>query len=236
MPALAITDLSNLFGAVKFYTAARGKGVKPVVGCDCWLTNPDDRDKPFRILLLTQDREGYLRLCRWLTRAFRENQHRGRAELDREWLREDGTAGLIALSGGSAGDIGQALVAGNADRADALARDWQTLFPGRFYLEFQRAGHPESAAIEPALLALAARLRLPPVATHPIQFIDADQFQAHEARVCIAEGTCCPTSAGRDASRCSSTSRRRTTWRSASPTCRPRSRTPSRSRSAATSS
>ena len=188
MPALAITDLSNLFGAVKFYTAARGKGVKPVVGCDCWLTNPDDRDKPFRILLLTQDREGYLRLCRWLTRAFRENQHRGRAELDREWLREDGTGGLIALSGGSAGDIGQALVAGNADRADALARDWQTLFPGRFYLEFQRAGHPESAAIEPALLALAARLRLPPVATHPIQFLDADQFQAHEARVCIAEG------------------------------------------------
>jgi len=188
MPALALTDLSNLFGAIKFYQSARGQGLKPLIGADCWLTNPDERDKPFRVLLLVQDRDGYLRLCRWLTRAFRENQHRGRAELDRSWFREDGTDGLIALSGGSAGDIGQALVAGNTERAEALARDWQVLFPGRFYLELQRAGHADAATCEPGLLALASALRLPPVATHPVQFLDIDQFTAHEARVCIAEG------------------------------------------------
>ncbi len=188
MPAIALTDLSNLFGAIRFHQAARGAGLKPLMGCDCWVSNADDRDKPFRLLLLVQDREGYLRLCRWLTRAYRENQHRGRAELDRAWFGEDGTGGLIALSGGSAGDIGQAIVNGNLDRAEALARDWQALFPARFYIELQRAGHADASACEQGLLAIASRLRLPPVATHPIQFLDADQFTAHEARVCIAEG------------------------------------------------
>jgi len=134
MPAIALTDLSNLFGAIRFYQAARGAGLKPLMGCDCWVSNADERDKPFRILLLVQDREGYLRLCRWLTRAYRENQHRGRAELDRTWFGEDGTRGLIALSGGSAGDIGQAIVNSNLERAEALARDWQSLFPDRFYI------------------------------------------------------------------------------------------------------
>ena len=188
MPALALTDLGNLFGAIKFYQAVRGKGLKPILGADCWLTNEDDRDKPFRVLLLVQDRGGYLRLCRWLSRAYRENAHRGRAELRKVWFEEEGTAGLIALSGGTAGEITQALVAGNTTRADILARQWAGLFDGRFYLELQRCGQPESVAAEAGMLALASRLRLPPVATHPVQFLDPDQFTAHEARVCIAEG------------------------------------------------
>ena len=188
MPALALTDLSNLFGLVKFYTAARGAGVKPVAGCDVWLANEDDRDKPSRLLLLVQDQQGYLRLCRWLSRAWRDPHNRGRAELRKAWLREDGTDGLIALSGGPLGDIAQALLAGHEDRATQLARGWRELFPGRFYVELQRAGHAEAAAVEPALLRIAATLRLPPVATHPVQFAKPEQFTAHEARVCIAEG------------------------------------------------
>ena len=188
MPAVPITDLSNLFGAVKFYQAARAKGLKPIIGADCWLANDEDRDKPHRLLLLVQDREGYLRLCRWLTRAFRDNQHRGRAELDRAWFTEDGTDGLIALSGGPAGDIAQAVLAGQEERARALAAGWRALFPDRFYIELQRAGHPESTAAEGGLLRIAADLGLPPVATHPIQFLEPEQFTAHEARVCIAEG------------------------------------------------
>ncbi|MEO8040537.1 MAG: DNA polymerase III subunit alpha, partial [Betaproteobacteria bacterium] len=188
MPALALTDLSNLFGMVKFYAAARNAGLKPIVGCDVWLTNDDDRDKPYRALLIAQSRDGYLRLCRWLTRGFRENQHRGRAELRREWFLEEGTEGLIALSGGPTGEIAQVLLAGHAERAESIARQWAALFAGRFYMELQRAGNADAAAIEPELLHLAARLGLPPVATHPVQFLTPDQFIAHEARVCIAEG------------------------------------------------
>ena len=188
MPALALTDLGNLFGLVKFYSAARAAGVKPIAGCDVWLANEDDGDKPARLLLLVQDGGGYLRLCRLLSRAWRDPHRHGRAELRTEWFAEEGTEGLIALSGGAAGDIAQALLAGQEARARRLAGRWSALFPDRFYLEFQRAGHADAAAVEPALLRLASDLRLPPVATHPVQFARAEQFTAHEARVCIAEG------------------------------------------------
>src|SRR5881397_1546045 len=103
MPALALTDLSNVFGMVKFYQTARSHGLKPVVGCDVWVSNEADRDKPFRALLL----------CDWLTRAYRNNQHRGRAEIHKKWLSETGTEGLIALSGAYLGDVGHALLADN---------------------------------------------------------------------------------------------------------------------------
>ncbi|OGV74110.1 MAG: DNA polymerase III subunit alpha [Methylophilales bacterium RIFCSPHIGHO2_02_FULL_57_10] len=187
MPALALTDLCNLFGAVKFYQAARGAGIKPVIGCDVWLENESNRDQPFRILLLCQAHAGYLRLCQLLTRAYLENQHRGRAEVKRVWL-EEGTDGLILLSGGMTGDVGQALVQGNEMLARKLAEGWQRLFPGCFYIELQRTGHAQQEAYIARALALAAELGLPPVATHPVQFLDADDFKAHEARVCIAEG------------------------------------------------
>jgi DNA polymerase-3 subunit alpha len=140
MPALALTDLSNVFGMVKFYRAARAAGVKPIIGCDVWLTNDADRDKPFRLLLLAQSHAGYLKLCLLLTRAFRTNQFRGRSEIRREWFDETGTDGLIALSGAHHGDIGQALIADNSEAAARLAQAWAQCFPGRFYIEVQRPG------------------------------------------------------------------------------------------------
>jgi len=197
MPALALTDLANVFGMVKFYQAARRKGVKPIMGCDLWLTNEADRDRPHRLLLLCQRREGYLRLCELLTRAYRGNRHRGRAEVSRAWFSEIGTSGLIALSGGHQGDVGQALLSGNTVAAERLASEWQELFPDRYYLEVQRLergaltagpGSPPLETHVQGALALAVRLRLPVVATHPVQFLKAEDFQAHEARVCIAEG------------------------------------------------
>src|ERR1700689_1182419 len=112
MPALALTDLANLFGMVKFYKAAREAGLKPIVGCDVWVSNETDRDKPHRLLLLVKNHAGYLRLCELLTRASLTNQHRGRAELAKSWLREN-AAGLIALSGANSGDVGRALAADN---------------------------------------------------------------------------------------------------------------------------
>jgi DNA polymerase-3 subunit alpha len=188
MPALALTDLSNLFGAVKFYKAARGKGVKPLIGADIWLENEVNRDQPYRALLLCQNHAGYLRLCELISRAFLENQHRGHAEIRREWFSEGGTEGLILLSGGMAGDIGQALLQDNALIAQELAKQWQRLFPNRFYIELQRAGHPQQEACIARALDLASEMNLPVVATHPIQFLDSDDHKAHEARVCIAEG------------------------------------------------
>jgi DNA polymerase III subunit alpha len=136
-PALAVTDLANLFGMVKFYKAARGKGIKPVVGCDVWITNDDDRDKPSRLLLLVKNNAGYLQLCELLAKASLENQHRGRAELRFEWLQEQHDKnvaqnlepGLIALSGAHFGDVGIALDNSNLDLAKRLAKPGSPISP-----------------------------------------------------------------------------------------------------------
>jgi len=186
MPALALTDAANVFGMVKFYRAARAGGVKPIIGVDAWLQNDTDRDKPYRILLLCASRAGYQRLCDLLSRAWLRNQHRGRAELSREWLQD--TEGLIALSGAAGGDVGQALLGDHTEVAERLAQGWASVFPGRYYLELQRAGHPHTEALIARTVGMASRVGLPVVATHPVQFLDAADFQAHEARVCISTG------------------------------------------------
>ena len=191
MPALALTDLNNLFGAIKFYKAARAKGLKPILGCDIWLENPLNRDQPSRLLLLCQSHAGYLLLCQLLSRAYLSNQHRGRAEFKRAWFEECGTEGLILLSGAMQGEVGQACVQGNLDLAKKLAQEWHDLFPDRYYLEVQRVATDASVQQEAYIAqmrAIASSLSLPLVATQPIQFISPDDFRAHEARTCISEG------------------------------------------------
>ncbi|HXV09884.1 MAG TPA: DNA polymerase III subunit alpha [Burkholderiales bacterium] len=197
MPALALTDLANVFGMVKFYQEARARGVKPVIGCDVWLENESDRDKPFRLLVLCQTHEGYLRLTELLTRAYRANQYRGRAEIRKDWFGEVGSTGLLALSGAHYGDVGQALLMDNLRGAERLAGEWRELFADRFYVEVQRLGQGASVlgasggSIEAHVqraVRLATRLKLPVVATHPVQFVKREDFRAHEARVCIAQG------------------------------------------------
>ncbi|QAU35523.1 DNA polymerase III subunit alpha [Janthinobacterium sp. 17J80-10] len=187
-PALAITDLANLFGMVKFYKAARGKGVKPIAGCDVWITNDDDREKPSRLLLLVKNRDGYLQLCELLSQAWLTNLHRGRAEIRAEWLAQLPPGGLIALSGAQYGDIGMAIDNGNLAAAEKSAQRWATIFAGHFYIEVQRPGLGNTEAPLRQAVALAARLGLPVVATHPVQFLSPEEFTAHEARTCIAEG------------------------------------------------
>ena len=177
MPALALTDAANLFGMVRFYRAAREAGVKPLIGADCWVQNEADREKPYRLLLLCASHAGYLGLCELLSRAWLRNQYRGRAELAIDWL--DRTDGLIAL---------QALHADHGEAAERLAHAWADRFPGRFYIELQRYGQPHAEALVARSVGLASRLGLPVVATHPVQFLDAEDFRAHEARVCIASG------------------------------------------------
>ncbi|HZE90858.1 MAG TPA: DNA polymerase III subunit alpha, partial [Rhizobacter sp.] len=185
--ALAITDLSNLFGAVKFYRAARTGGVKPLVGADMWLEPTEGDKQPSRLLLLVQNKQGYLNLCELITRGWMSNVQRAQAWLKWEWLAEL-NEGLIALSGAEGGAIGQALMAQDTQRARASARRLAALFAQRFYIELQRAGLPTNEAHVRAAVPLAAELKLPVVATHPVQFQTPEDFEAHEARVCVAEG------------------------------------------------
>ena len=190
-PALAITDLCNLFGAIKFYRACRSQGVKPIIGADVFMA-PDaafsGSDKQAsRLLLLVQNQQGYLNLCELLARGWVKNVQRSQAWLKWEWLDELGS-GLIALSGADFGAVGTALLAGDTERARSAALRLSALFPGRFYLELQRAGLPTHDAHVRATVPLAAELGLPVVATHPIEFAQPDDFEAHEARVCVAEG------------------------------------------------
>ncbi|WP_157267687.1 DNA polymerase III subunit alpha [Azohydromonas aeria] len=185
--ALGITDLNNLFGAVKFYNACRKKGLKPVVGVDVWMEPEEGQAQPSRLALLVQDVGGYHNLSELLARAWTRNTQRAQAWVKWEWLQELG-GGLIVLSGADCGCVGLALTAGDTRRARAAAQRLAAMFPDRFYLELQRAGLPGNEAHVRAAVQLAAQLRLPVVATHPVQFLEPDDFEAHEARVCIAEG------------------------------------------------
>ncbi|WP_413891715.1 DNA polymerase III subunit alpha [Candidatus Skiveiella danica] len=187
-PALAITDLGNLFGAIKFYKEARGKGVKPLIGAEIVMEGlGKDPGVLSRVILLVQGNQGYLNLSELLARAWTRNVVKAQAVVKLEWLKEL-SEGLILLSGAQAGPVGQALVQGDAARATDLALQLASIFPHRFYLELQRAGRADDPVQVAGAVQLAARLNLPVVATHPVQFTTRDDYEAHEARVCISEG------------------------------------------------
>src|SRR6478735_2359578 len=185
--ALAITDLSNLFGAVKFFTAARRAGVKPIIGAEVCMAAEAGEKQTSRLVLLVQNRTGYLNLCTLLSRGWLENAASGHAIIEWSWLAK-GAEGLIVLSGADHGALGRALLAGDDARAVALAERLAAAFPRRFYLEVQRCGLPGNEAHVRAAVELAARLALPVVATHAVQFLGPDDHEAHEARVCVADG------------------------------------------------
>ncbi len=187
-PALAITDLNNLFGAIKFYKSARAAGVKPIIGAELVLQGfARDPSMLSRMVVLVQNHRGYLNLCQLLAKAWTQNLVKAQAVCKLEWLRESGE-GLIALSGAQAGPVGQALVQGDEQRAGEVALELAAIFPHRFYVEVQRAGRPGDEPHVAAAVQLAARLNLPVVATHPVQFTQEDDYEAHEARVCISDG------------------------------------------------
>ena len=185
MPAVAVTDQSNLFSLVKFYRAAEKAGVKAIIGADLWLEG-DGLKQPARLTVLCQDRIGYLNLSRLVSRAYLEGHQGDRVSIQPEWLRA-ANAGLIVLAGRDS-DIGQALLEGRHDDAHLDLRGWQACFGDRYYLELSRIGHPQEAEFEAAALALAQRLDCPLVASNNVCFLDADDFESHEARVCIATG------------------------------------------------
>jgi len=180
MPAIGISDLSNLYGVVKFYQEALDTGIKPIIGVDLQFNES-------RLTLICQNQTGYLNLLKLVSRGFLEGQSLDRPILQKEWV-ESLTDGLIALSGAQEGDIGKALLAQNNDEAVKCLQYWQQLFPNRFYIELSRVGKAEENSYIAAALKLAEQFAVPVVATNDVRFLDKDDFEAHEARVCIQEG------------------------------------------------
>jgi DNA polymerase-3 subunit alpha len=188
MPAVALTDHANLFAMVKFHREAERAGVKPLIGADLWLDGGSERAEPTLLTLLAKDPVGFRNLTRLVSRSYLEGQGRGRPLLSRDWLDAGTTAGLIALSGAAQGDVGRALLAGRQGEAAGLLEGWQSLFGDRYYLEVQRLGRADDEAHVAGVLALVAVLPAPVVATNDVRFLSRDEFEAHEARVCIRGG------------------------------------------------
>jgi DNA polymerase III subunit alpha len=188
MPAVALTDQSNLFAMVKFYKEALAAGVKPLIGVDALIREVGERAPPSRIVFLCQNLVGYRHLTQLVTRSFLEGQQRGAPMLDRAWLTPDAMTGLIVLSGGPDGDIGQAFARGkDVEAARCLAR-WQELCGDRFYLEVHRTGRANEQAYTEAVLEMAQERGVAAVATNDVRFLTRPEFEAHEARVCIHDG------------------------------------------------
>jgi len=187
MPAVALTDQSNMFALVKFYRACQGAGVKPIVGVDCWVLSEDEPTQPTKLTLLCLNNKGYLNLTQLVSKGYTEGQHRGIPMLQKNWF-VDNTEGLIALSGGRLGDVGLALLSENAELASQRLNDWSQLFPNNFYLELQRTGRENEENYLHAAVKLAVQHDIPVVATNDVRFISTNDFDAHEARVCIHDG------------------------------------------------
>jgi len=187
MPAIAITDMVNLFALVKFYRCALNSGIKPIIGADMWIENTTDHNKPYRIILLCQNKTGYQNLSELISKAYIDGQHTDKPCISKDWLFEH-SQGLIALSGAQKGDVGAALISGNQKLIRKLIQEYLKYFPDAFYLEIQRTGHRLQEECNHASLHIAAELNVPVVATNSIVFIEPDDYEAHEVRVCIQDG------------------------------------------------
>ena len=188
MPAVAMTDQCNLFGLVKFYKSALRAGIKPIIGVDLKVADPDDADRPYTLVLLCKNVDGYRRLTRLVSRTYLEGQHRGVPMAQRDWLTPENCSDLIALSGGIHGDVGRALISGHPDVAAQRLAGWRTLFGDRYYLELSRTGRNDETLYVNAALELASHAGVPVVATNDVRFLAETDFESHEARVCIQQG------------------------------------------------
>jgi len=188
MRAVAVTDQNNLFSMVKFYRAALARGVKPIIGVDLLVRETGERQQPSRLTLLCQSQSGYRNITRLVSRAYLEGQQRGSATVDRSWLSRESVDGLIALSCATEGDIGRALVNAREREAERALDQWLEVFDNRFYIELQRVGRPQEEAYIAASVSLASRRGVPVVATNDVRFLKGDDFESHEARVCIHDG------------------------------------------------
>ncbi|MEH6636266.1 MAG: DNA polymerase III subunit alpha, partial [Halioglobus sp.] len=187
MPAVAVTDVCNFYGLVKVYKAAFAAGIQPIFGVDLMVMDADDPERACSVCLLAMNQAGYRNLTLLISRSYTEGQYLGFPYVHKSWLAEC-AEGVIGLSAGAAGEVGQALLGGKKELAQERAKFWMQLYPGRFYLELHRTGREGDEAQVHAAVALAHELQCPVVATNDVRFLDASEFEAHEARVCIGEG------------------------------------------------
>ena len=184
LPAVAITDTSNLFALVKFYKAAESSGLKPVCGADLFIAQ--DNQAAARVTVLCQNRNGFLSLSRLISRAFLEGHRGDYVAVQPEWLLADND-GLIIIAGRES-PVGQAQAAGRHEQANAWLQQWRTVLSDRLYLELTRTRRAGEEAFNAAALDLAGEFGLPVIASNDVRFLDRADFDAHEARVCIATG------------------------------------------------
>ncbi len=187
MPACGISDQCNFYGLIKFYKAAQGAGIKPIIGCDFWMASSDSEGKPTLLSLFAMNNAGYKNIIELISRAWRQGQQQGVAYVQREWISEF-SDGVIALSGGKFGDVGMSLLAGRNAQAQELLQGWMLDFPNRFYLELQRTGRENDENYLHAAVSLASECQCPVVATNDVRFLKQDEYEVHEARVCVSEG------------------------------------------------
>jgi DNA polymerase-3 subunit alpha len=187
MPAVAVTDMSNMCSLVKFYKAAMGGGIKPICGADIWLASAEEDGPLSRMTLLAMNPKGYRNLTELVSRGWSEGQSNDLVIIQRDWVKA-AAEGLIALSGAKEGEVGHALLNDEPAQAEALLREWMEVFPERFYLELQRTSRVNDEEHLHLAVALADKLGAPLVATNDVRFLKQDDFAAHETRVCIGEG------------------------------------------------
>lgn len=187
MPALALTDQMNMCGLVRFYGAAHGKGIKPIVGADFWVQSDELGDEQFRLTLLAMDNDGYQNITLLISRGYQRGHVQGRPVIDKSWLAEH-AKGVIVLSGGREGDVGKFLLKGNRQMTEQCVAFYQTHFPDAYYLELLRTGRPDEEVYLHMAVAIATEFELPVVATNEVVFLNADDFDAHEIRVAIHDG------------------------------------------------
>ncbi|AXB32159.1 DNA polymerase III subunit alpha [Vibrio campbellii] len=187
MPAMALTDFTNLCGLVKYYGTAHGSGVKPIIGADFKMQSDDFGEELTQLTLLAANNEGYKNLTLLISKAYLRGHVQHQPVLDKAWLAEL-SEGLIVLSGAKNGEIGKALLKGNRKVVDSCVEFYNQYFPDRFYLELVRTGRPDEETYLHFAIELAEELELPVVATNEVVFISEDLFDAHEIRVAIHDG------------------------------------------------
>ncbi|CAK2543542.1 DNA polymerase III subunit alpha [Vibrio crassostreae] len=187
MPALALTDFTNLCGLVKFYGTAHGCGVKPIIGADFLMQSPEFGDELTKLTVIATDNKGYNNLTLLISKAYLRGHVQHQPVIDKEWLIEN-AEGLIILSGAKEGEIGKALLKGNRDLVASSVEFYKTYFADRFYLELIRTGRPDEESYLHFALELAEQEDLPVVATNEVVFLTEDLFDAHEIRVAIHDG------------------------------------------------
>lgn len=187
MPAMAITDFTNLCGLVKFYGSAHGAGVKPIVGADFLMESELLGDELASLTILARNNTGYQNLTLLISEAYQKGYGAQGPTIQRDWL-VNHKDGLIILSGGRKGDVGKFLLRGNSALVDQALEFWQTHFPDSFYLELIRTGRQDEESYLHAAVQLATEKSLPVVATNDVRFISSEDFDAHEIRVAIHDG------------------------------------------------